>query len=285
MSRIYSQNTRSYTTSSSNNKSIPPSETKTDSDPANRVRTGRVRREKGRRNSWQFNQMALGERRRGMHPPLAFCFPVFINVVRLITPKGLFLYPQTQLIWYISCKLTLQNSNMSKFWTVYSLHHSSDTSDSQGKVDLCKGSLSVSLSHGFNSNIKQIVVLHLIVVKPEFIKELRDLEVNEGDPARLKCKLKASPKPTIEWLVDDDRIRESRRIQFEFDGENAVLFITATNPEDEGEYTCKASNLAGTELTRAELIVNGKWLSIVKMTDFGQDIFESDVKTIRPVRC
>lgn len=115
------------------------------------------------------------------------------------------------------------------------------------------------------------MVLNLIAVKPEFIKELKDLEVKEGDPARLKCKLKADPAPAIEWLVDDDKIRKSNRIHFEFDGENATLFITTTYPEDEGEYTCKASNVAGSELTRAELIVNGK-LSIVKLTDFGRDI-------------
>ena len=102
------------------------------------------------------------------------------------------------------------------------------------------------------------MVSNSIAVKPEFIKELKDLEVNEGDPARLKCKLKAHPEPNIEWFVDEDKIRESRRIKFEFNGEDVALFITGTYPEDEGEYTCKATNEAGSELTRAELIVNGE---------------------------
>lgn len=85
------------------------------------------------------------------------------------------------------------------------------------------------------------------------------MEVLLGAPARFECRVAAHPEPQIEWFVDGDRIKEGRRFESTFEGEELIaLRITETLAEDEGEYTCKAKNDLGSASTTAELIVNGK---------------------------
>ena len=43
-----------------------------------------------------------------------------------------------------------------------------------------------------------------------------------------------------------------------YDGEKAQLQIPEVLPEDEGEYTCEATNSAGTASCSAALLVEGK---------------------------
>lgn len=78
-------------------------------------------------------------------------------------------------------------------------------------------------------------------------------------PVRLECRISAEPPPKVEWYVDGDKIIEGKRFQFVFEEPNVyALCISKCAIEDEGEYTCKASNTIGSRDSLAELTVDGK---------------------------
>ena len=46
--------------------------------------------------------------------------------------------------------------------------------------------------------------------KPEFLKELKDVEVLEGKSVKFRCKVKAIPQPRINWYKDGNLLRSNR---------------------------------------------------------------------------
>ena len=66
-----------------------------------------------------------------------------------------------------------------------------------------------------------------------------------GVPIVLDCKVTGSPMPAIEWIKEEHVIRESEKL---FVTRNGSLVIMRMKPENEGIYTCKATNELGTVL-------------------------------------
>lgn len=72
--------------------------------------------------------------------------------------------------------------------------------------------------------------------------------VEPGDTIQLTCQATGTPKPEINWLLNNrEIIQEMSLIP---DGKNIIiegdqLQITNAEPKDSGEYTCMASNNAG----------------------------------------
>lgn len=91
---------------------------------------------------------------------------------------------------------------------------------------------------------------------PEFVQPLKVVEVTEGEPARLECRVTGIPSPTISWLKDEKPVVESKRVQTGTEGELCFLSIPETIPDDEGEYKCEARNDFGRATTMSELLVN-----------------------------
>ena len=46
--------------------------------------------------------------------------------------------------------------------------------------------------------------------KPEFLKELKDVEVLEGQSVKFRCKVKGYPQPRINWYKDGNLLRSNR---------------------------------------------------------------------------
>ena len=90
---------------------------------------------------------------------------------------------------------------------------------------------------------------------PELAKPLESVEVKEGKPAKLECKIFGKPKPTIEWFKDDLLIKESRRVKTDFLADIVTLRISRVEPGDKGVYKCVARNEAGTVSTTGELLI------------------------------
>jgi hypothetical protein len=91
---------------------------------------------------------------------------------------------------------------------------------------------------------------------PTFTTTLDDTSVDDGDSAEFSCQVSGSPEPLIEWLHNGEKISpSSSRFSAFFSGGRATLKISEVQPEDEGEYSCRASNSAGTESTKASLTV------------------------------
>lgn len=92
-----------------------------------------------------------------------------------------------------------------------------------------------------------------------FQKQLKDLRCCDGDSVRLECLVDANPTPTITWEKDGVLISQnSEEYSTSYSGSRAMLAIKRIYPEDEGEYTCVASNTCGKTFSSACIIVDGE---------------------------
>lgn len=84
------------------------------------------------------------------------------------------------------------------------------------------------------------------LVPPLFIKELVPISVMDGEEARLVCQVIATPAPRINWLHNGQPIEPNRDVILTQTEDGVCeLKIKEVFPEDEGIYTCNATNKAG----------------------------------------
>ncbi|KAL0626344.1 Titin, partial [Plecturocebus cupreus] len=93
---------------------------------------------------------------------------------------------------------------------------------------------------------------------PVFIKEVSNADISIGDVATLSVTVMGIPKPKIQWFFNGVLLTPSADYKFVFDGDDYSLIILFTKSEDEGEYTCMASNDYGKTLCSAYLKINSK---------------------------
>lgn len=94
---------------------------------------------------------------------------------------------------------------------------------------------------------------------PRFIKELIEpMEVMDGEPLLLTCKVVGKPIPKILWYHNDEKIIENKEIIIKQDADGVCqLHITEVFPENDGEYKCIASNKIGETITRTTVNIQG----------------------------
>ncbi|XP_040072551.1 obscurin isoform X2 [Ixodes scapularis] len=82
--------------------------------------------------------------------------------------------------------------------------------------------------------------------KPEFVIELKNAELLEGQPLHLVGKVKSDSPFTVEWLKDGEPLKTSSGLSFsqEPDG-TVILSIDHATPDDSGKYVCVATNPDG----------------------------------------
>ncbi|KAK9882445.1 hypothetical protein WA026_021476 [Henosepilachna vigintioctopunctata] len=90
---------------------------------------------------------------------------------------------------------------------------------------------------------------------PTVLEPLKDQTIREGQSAAFRCKISGKPLPTIKWQKGDKDIKPSKYFQMMKEGDICILKISEAFPEDEGSYTCLATNPAGTVKTQANLKV------------------------------
>ncbi|XP_058876960.1 obscurin-like [Acipenser ruthenus] len=84
----------------------------------------------------------------------------------------------------------------------------------------------------------------------------RTCTVTEGKHAKLSCYVTGRPKPQIMWKKDGVAVNEGRRqVMYEDEEENFILKILYCKQNDNGLYTCTASNLAGQTYSAVLVIV------------------------------
>lgn len=93
---------------------------------------------------------------------------------------------------------------------------------------------------------------------PVFIKEVPNAEISLGDVAKLSVTVIGIPKPKIQWLFNGVMLTPSADYKFVFDDNIHSLIILFTKFEDEGEYTCIASNQYGQATCSAYLKISSK---------------------------
>ena len=98
----------------------------------------------------------------------------------------------------------------------------------------------------------------------------------KGDMIQLQCLAHGTPKPEIIWVK-----KNSGRAVI---GSNFIL--ESALPEDSGIWTCRASNLMGTDTADVEIIVASGWFYILVKTIFHPELFFFvKVEHIDPTAC
>lgn len=96
-------------------------------------------------------------------------------------------------------------------------------------------------------------------IPAKFTSQLESVVVSEGDPVKLKCSVLGKPDPNIIWFKDQQQVNESSRTKMKVLSDNTcLLHILKTDMDDEGIYTCAATNSAGEDTTSTTVTINGK---------------------------
>ncbi|XP_022102574.1 peroxidasin homolog isoform X3 [Acanthaster planci] len=88
--------------------------------------------------------------------------------------------------------------------------------------------------------------------RPTFSQEPSDTEVKQGTTVTLDCSASGYPRPTITWTRHGQSVVDDPRFTLLATGS---VHISSVQPQDRGEYTCTATNQAGSESTSATLTV------------------------------
>ncbi|XP_025093425.1 uncharacterized protein LOC112563549 isoform X6 [Pomacea canaliculata] len=92
--------------------------------------------------------------------------------------------------------------------------------------------------------------------KPEFLKQITDMEVTEGHSVRFRCKVKGYPQPRISWYKDGILLKNSKSCRIEkFGNRDYILTIDYATMDDDAEYMVVARNVAGEAKSSAQVIV------------------------------
>ena len=82
---------------------------------------------------------------------------------------------------------------------------------------------------------------------PRFLKTaIGQLEVTEGDSARINCRVSGRPPPDIQWYLNGQRlIQDDRHKVIVNEAGSHSLLITKTILSDTGSIACVATNRSG----------------------------------------
>ena len=90
--------------------------------------------------------------------------------------------------------------------------------------------------------------------RPDIVERPPDITyVSTGNPLILSCIANGNPPPTIEWSAPYDLT------PFEV-LKNGSLFVKEANPTHSGQFSCTASNSAGTDYEFFEVSVRSEYL-------------------------
>ncbi|KAF0301648.1 Titin [Amphibalanus amphitrite] len=109
-------------------------------------------------------------------------------------------------------------------------------------------------------------------VPPKITVPMKGVTVQEGHPATLRCRFSGQPAPTPQWLKDGQPVKPSKYFKIEQDGDTFVLKISECFKEDEGIYTCVATNSAGKSTMKAPLKVTAPKQEIVPTVSPMKDV-------------
>ncbi|XP_055749749.1 triple functional domain protein isoform X5 [Salvelinus fontinalis] len=106
-------------------------------------------------------------------------------------------------------------------------------------------------------SVKLLNPNYIYDVSPEFLVPLSEVTCDNGECVTLRCKVCGQPKATVTWRGPDQTILNNNghhSIAYSETGE-ATLRIVGVSSEDDGVYTCVASNDLGSVTSSASLRV------------------------------
>ncbi|CAM9543620.1 unnamed protein product [Lampetra fluviatilis] len=99
-----------------------------------------------------------------------------------------------------------------------------------------------------------------LVVRPSllpiFTRKPESLDVADGRPARLDCRVSGTPAPAVTWFRDGRPVQSGERRRVSSEKGLHCLSVPHASAEDEGEYTVTAANTHGEVSCSCTLIVS-----------------------------
>lgn len=80
-----------------------------------------------------------------------------------------------------------------------------------------------------------------------------------GSSTVLECKVIGSPPISVSWFHDGQAITSGEKYQATLTDNTCSLRVNAVQESDAGNYSCTATNVAGSDECDAYLIVRGKY--------------------------
>lgn len=90
---------------------------------------------------------------------------------------------------------------------------------------------------------------------PQFVKRLQDVEVTDGQEVMLFCVVSGQPMPSITWYHNGKNIAKNEEYVFTYDRLTGHIYLVILDclSDDEGEFQCVATNVAGQATTQCKL--------------------------------
>lgn len=105
------------------------------------------------------------------------------------------------------------------------------------------------------------------LIPPTFTKLLQPANAKEGVAFQFECKVQGNPLPTVQWFKNSECIDNSPDYVITYNNGEAILKFEQIYLTDKAEYTCKASNEAGTAQSTSSLSVIRKTRYPAKYND------------------
>ncbi|XP_052235177.1 myosin light chain kinase, smooth muscle-like isoform X3 [Dreissena polymorpha] len=115
--------------------------------------------------------------------------------------------------------------------------------------------------------------LAVMETKPVFKDQLCDCSVEHGSQVVLECQVTGIPPPNVSWSVNKTEIKQSKYFRMSYTEDRAKLVIAEVYSEDEGEYTCTATNASGSAQTSCNIVVLDRPDSPVNLEDENDEPF------------
>lgn len=154
-----------------------------------------------------------------------------------------------------------------------------------------RGSLSISISERLDSGsyrctaanyLGRIAATSIIrvFVAPRLRVEPDDKYVSPGSTVQFTCEADGVPQPIITWYKDGQPIFPFGGLTLSLHG--ITLGVPQVRPSDEGEYTCRAQNAAGTVEASAVLYVRDRVAPVIRVEPRDMLAKEGDEAIVLP---
>ncbi|CAD5224137.1 unnamed protein product [Bursaphelenchus okinawaensis] len=96
-----------------------------------------------------------------------------------------------------------------------------------------------------------------VTLAPRFQQALLNISCRESKTLQLKCIVTGVPMPNIEWFFNGEPLSTNANQTIEFEDGVALLRIRNASADNEGQYTCTATNSVGAESTAGFVKITG----------------------------
>ncbi|XP_018653756.1 LOW QUALITY PROTEIN: putative hemicentin [Schistosoma mansoni] len=113
-------------------------------------------------------------------------------------------------------------------------------------------------------NLHGRVTLDVIVevpIPPEFVRPLANVVADEGACVVIEGLVNGTPQPKISWYRSGRQLSDGPDFRLDYTNNRVRLTLSEAFPDDAGEYTCEAENIAGRAQSTANLIVRGRLMT------------------------